>query len=116
MTQKPQSHPHDLPQFARRTYAFVHTFTADALTNLHVAETTQLRHLIAYDDGHFRALFDPAYFVLQPGRSEPSKSQWNTLKKHLKHLDRRVFIFKQYGTLIYEGQVCCYLDFGFLKD
>ncbi len=75
--------------------------------------TPALRDLTEYPDGHYRAIFDPAYFVLQVGQSEPSKSQWNTLKKKLKRHDPRIFVFKEHGTTTLNGQSCYFLDFGF---
>lgn len=45
----------------------------------------------------FRVFFDPTYFVIQPDRTEPSKSQWNTLKKHIKRLNSSVFVSKFHG-------------------
>ncbi len=106
---------HELPRFIRRDASHTEKFAAAALTNPAVNEATQFRHLIAYDDGHFRALFSPAYFVLQPGSSAPTKSQWNTLKKHLKRLDKQVFIFKEHGEAEHNGERCYYVDFGFVR-
>lgn len=48
----------------------------------------------AEDDGSFRVVFRASHFVLQEGHTEPSKSQWNTLKKQMKRRNRAVFIFK----------------------
>lgn len=103
----------ELPAFTHRSFDAAHKFIARALT--HPGGKTHLRQLIAFEDGHFRALFDPAYFILTEGQTVPSKSQWNTLKKHLKRLDRDVFIFKEHGTTQHENAPVYYLDFGFLK-
>lgn len=72
-------------------------------------EDTHLVRLIAYSDGHFRAIFDASYF----GDESPSKSQWNTLKKKLKRHNRQVFVYREYG---YVGKGLCYLDFGFMAE
>lgn len=102
--------PKPLPAFApqprERVFAFIHSIFARG-------KETYLRDLIAYEDGHFRALFDPAYFALAAGQSAPSRSQWNTLKKKLKHHDPRIFVFKEHGETRCGEQVCCYLDFGY---
>lgn len=105
-----------LPQFARRKPEQVENWVRMALTNPRTADTSALRALIAHDDGHFRAIFSPAYFALADGASEPSKSQWNTLKKHLKRIEPRLFIFKEHGAVEYEGEACLYLDFGFFAS
>jgi hypothetical protein len=52
--------------------------------------------------------------VLIPPATEPSKSQWNGLKKRLKRMDQQVFIFKVHGHQRAGDQNYCYLDFGFL--
>ncbi len=83
------------------------------LTNPAVGEDTQLISLDEYPDGHYRAWFLPTYFVLADGVTEPSKSQWNTLKKKLKRHDARAFVFKAYGEEVRDDQMLYYLDFGF---
>jgi len=78
--------------------------------------------LTAHPKGHFRVIFHPDYFVLQDGEIQPSKSQWNTLKKKMKRRDRKIFIFRRFGFLTCgdinkekhpESGMCCFLDFGF---
>lgn len=103
----------DLPQFAPRKLEAVEALMSRAFINERIAPTTTLKKVIAYDDGHYRALFTRAYFALADGENEPSKSQWNTLKKHLKRIEPRLFIFKEHGTAEYDGQTCLYIDFGF---
>ena len=77
--------------------------------------------VITYDDNHFRAIFRKDYFALAEGQTEPSRSQWNTLKKHMKRLDNDVFVFKNYGeapcgaNVREPGATCYYVDFGFFK-
>jgi hypothetical protein len=105
----------DLPDFLPREYSAVHKFASRALTNPQRSPKTQLRELIAYEDGHYRALFSPDYFILPEGQAEPTKSQWNTFKKHLKRQDKRVFIFKAHGEADCGGERCYYVDFGFLR-
>ena len=79
-----------------------------------------LQQLIEYDDHHFRAVFAAEYFQLREGQPEPSKSQWNTLKKKIKRRNRSIFVFREQGkTDCGDGQSaepCLYLDFGFLLD
>lgn len=102
-----------LPQFKRRPQESVQALLSTVLTNPAVSEETQLVELETYPDGHFRAWFSPDYFVLAEGASEPSKSQWNTLKKKLKRHDALAFVFKAYGEEVRDGQMRYYLDFGF---
>ncbi|NWF69541.1 MAG: hypothetical protein HXY40_10685 [Chloroflexi bacterium] len=96
----------NLPKFQARHFGYVHKWIAGLLSHDAEGRMTHLVELIAYDDGHYRALFRPAYFGDQP----PSKSQWSTLKKRLKRHEPLIFVFKQHGTL---GD-CVYLDFGFV--
>ena len=65
---------------------------------------------------YFRAIFDTAYFTIQPGNDAPSKSQWSTLKKRMKRVNPTVFVFKEHGTTHHEGTEYSYVDFGFLPD
>lgn len=106
-----------VPRFRRRTRDAVEAYASRALA--HEAEATYLRRLIAFDDGHFRAVFDPAYFRLAAGQA-PSKSQWNTLKKRFKRLDPTVFLFKEHGETRCDPDQpdmnCYYLDFGFFEN
>jgi len=102
----------DLPQFDRSRHPdAARAFAREVLSR---GDNTFLRDLIVYDDGHFRAVFDPAYFILPADQAEPSKSQWNTLKKRFKRLDRRVFVFKVHGRDA-DGHGLYWLDFGFFK-
>ncbi len=79
-------------------------------------DTERLINLIEYPDGHYRALFSPDYFAIQPGKDAPSKSQWNTLKKRMKRIDDNVFVFKEHGQTEHEEETCCYVDFGFFAQ
>jgi hypothetical protein len=104
-----------LPQFHKRSFTYVHRFAARVLTNERQAETTRLVQLVTYPDGHYRAIFKRDYFALPEGQTEPSKSQWNTLKKHMKRVESDVFIFREHGeTGCAPGERCFYIDFGFV--
>lgn len=70
----------------------------------------KLVNLQSYDDGHYRAVFEKSLFTLTEGNTEPTKSQWNTLKKRMKRINRNVFIFKAHGET---AENHYYLDFGF---
>lgn len=104
-----------LPKFTIPPRPMVESYITRVLTHPHGA--AYLRDLIAYDDGHFRALFDPGYFVLPEGQTEPSKSQWNTLKKRMKRINPQVFIFKETGFAACDDPTpCAYVDFGFFAE
>lgn len=101
----------DLPRFDRsRSFEVVRAYIGRVLKH---GASGYLRDLILYEDGHYRAVFDPAYFALGEGQSQASRSQWNTLKKHMKRIDRTVFVFKDCGFL---EDGLAYLDFGFFLD
>ncbi|MCB9457839.1 MAG: hypothetical protein H6671_17790 [Anaerolineaceae bacterium] len=102
----------DLPEFKHRSRETVLTFISAMLTNERISKQTHLKALNSYPDGHYRAIFDPAYFALPPDQTQPSKSQWNTLKKRLKRHEPTIFIFKEHGEIEQEGR-CFYVDFGF---
>jgi hypothetical protein len=102
----------DLPEFKPRSQETVLAYMRTMLINEHLSDQTHLKALTNYSDGHYRAIFDPAYFALPDGQSEPTKSQWNTLKKKLKRHEPKVFIFREHGEIEHEGR-CFYLDFGF---
>ena len=105
----------DLPPFVRRNRDAVAAYIAAILINPNSAEVSHFVELLQYEDGHYRALFDPRYFVLREGQTEPTKSQWNSLKKKLKRHDSTVFVFKEHGEVgTQEKQY--YLDFGFLPE
>lgn len=77
---------------------------------------THFQELIEYPDGHYRVLFRPSYFVLPEGQEQPTRSQWNSLKKKMKRHNPRVFIFKAHGEVPCDGgQRCYYVDFGFFS-
>jgi hypothetical protein len=103
-----------LPQFRPYPYDAMQVFARDLFTT--PDGTVHLRLVVAHEDAHFRLIFDLAYFTLADGQSEPSKSQWNTLKKHIKRHNAQLFIFKEHGELEHDGARCGYLDCGFFAQ
>lgn len=108
----------DLPKFRTRARVHVLALIQPLLVNPSVSDKTQLYELLEYEDGHYRAIFNRDYFTLASGQTEPSKSQWNTLKKKLKRHDRAAFVFKEHGEIDceHDERGCCYLDFGFFAS
>ena len=112
----------DLPEFRKRRYDKVHSFASRAFLNPRQSDASRLVQLITYEDNHYRAIFRKDYFALPEGQTEPTRSQWNTLKKHMKRLEADVFVFKQHGEVPCGGSVrepgapCYYVDFGFFKS
>ena len=111
----------DLPDFVPRPYDQVKAFAEDVLTNHITPDESQLVVLWRFDDHSFRAVFEKDYF----GTETPTKSQWNSLKKKLKRVDRNVFVFKEHGEIDLDTReaptddtspddICYFLDFGFL--
>jgi hypothetical protein len=105
----------DLPPFRKLNRDQVQEFISALLTNEKSGAESQLIDLVEYPDGHYRAVFDPRYFVLGEGETEPSKSQWSSLKKKLKRHDASVFVFKEHGE-IGGAKRQYYVDFGFMPD
>ncbi|HRL10987.1 MAG TPA: hypothetical protein PKX07_03850 [Aggregatilineales bacterium] len=99
----------ELPRFRKMRFDAVHQFASRALSH---EGKTALRQLQAFDDHHYRAWFSPDYFMLGEDRPEPTRSQWSTLKKRFKRLQRDVFIFKDHGQ---QGDLY-YIDFGFFFE
>lgn len=102
-----------LPKFKVRALEKVRELLEEVFT---FKDVCYLRELIPFEDGHYRAVFDPAFFVLAAGQVEPSKSQWNTLKKKLKRRDEKVFVFKEHGEIVEGDARLYYLDFGFFAE
>jgi hypothetical protein len=100
----------DLPPFIKRNRDDVVAYISEILMNEHSGEDSYFVDLLEHDDGHYRVTFDPKYFVLQTDQTEPTKSQWNGLKKKLKRRDSLAFVFKEHGA----DDQKYYLDFGFL--
>jgi hypothetical protein len=104
----------DLPSFKHRDYDAVRAYAAQMLTNHTDPQTTLLR-LTEREDHSFEAVFAARYFVLAEGATEPTKSQWNNLKKRFKRSDSSLFIFKEHGACpCTDGKPgCYYLRFGY---
>lgn len=105
-----------LPAFKIRPRDQVMTLANRVLMLDSHSDHSYLHDLIAYEDGHFRLIFDLAYFVLQPGQTEASKSQWSSLKKKFKRHEPNVFVFKEHGIITDKGRRYGYLDFGFFAQ
>ncbi|MEZ4670269.1 MAG: hypothetical protein R3E39_20370 [Anaerolineae bacterium] len=106
-----------LPTFKPRTYDTVLEFMSRVLMPDPTTGKSHLVKLIEYADGHYRAVFSPAYFVLPAGQLEPSKSQWNNLKKRMKRHEPLVFVFKEHGeTNAPSGGKYYFVDFGFFAN
>jgi hypothetical protein len=104
----------DLPRFRSRDPQAAQAFIAHILTNKADARSALVR-LSERQDHSFRAIFAARFFVLNPGETEPSKSQWNNLKKKIKRAAPDVFVFKEHGTTdCAPGQPgCYYIDFAY---
>lgn len=109
----------ELPEFRKTQYTYAMKFINSVLSG---AGGASLIRLESFEDNHFRAIFTPRYFQLAPDSSQPSKSQWNTLKKKMKRRNHSVFIFREYGAIDCQtknrktNDKCLYIDFGFLYD
>jgi hypothetical protein len=108
----------ELPEFRKVKRSYAASLVHGALTG---PQGSSLLQLIEFDDCHFRVVFDLKQFQLAEGQRQPSKSQWNTLKKRLKRRDRSIFVFREYGPIDCDSNGralaahnCLYLDFGFL--
>ena len=100
---------YELPEFEKRPQYQVLPFVKGVFTKNFV-------DLIEYEDHHFRVIFKKSYFVLQGDNTEPSKSQWSTLKKKMKRHHKGVFIFKETNTVDCGTDAkdeCYYIDFGY---
>ena len=106
----------DLPAFRERPRDQVMALVHRVLMLDSHSDHSYLHELVAHADGHYRVLFDPAYFVLQEGQAEPSKSQWSSLKKKFKRHDPNVFVFKEHGIIMADGKRYSYMDFGFFAQ
>lgn len=105
-----------LPHFRKRRREAVEDYATRVFIKPGSDAGTLLRRMVAFEDNHWRAVFDASYFTLTEG--EPSKSQWNTLKKRMKRMDPSVFIFKGHGDTLCDPEQderCLYVDFGFFE-
>lgn len=105
-----------LPEFRRIGRERVITYLKNVFVNDRASPVSQFHSLVEYDDGHYRALFKPGYFVLSDDQPAPTKSQWNTLKKHMKRMNPDVFLFKEHGEVSCGDSQCFYVDFGFFAQ
>jgi len=104
----------DLPEFQTRQPEQVMLYIRGVFSS-------SVIKLLSYDDGHFRIIFDASYFTMREDQTEPSKSQWGTLKKKMKRHNKQVFIFKKHGIIdcaeiqavVQATTQCLYIDFGF---
>ena len=106
----------DLPAFKERQRDKVMELVHRVLMLDSHSDHSYLHELTVHNDRHYRVLFDPAYFVLQPGQTEPSKSQWSSLKKKFKRHDPNVFVFKEHGNVTIDGKSYSFMDFGFFAQ
>ncbi len=107
----------DLPKFKRHNYDHVLALATEVMTRHPNLEESYLRRLDLLRDGHYRLTFDLDYFVTESG--EPTKSQWNSLKKKLKRHDKEIFVFKEHGISSapeQSGEHWGYLEFGFFVE
>lgn len=111
----------EIPDFRKVKLSIVTTYINRILNS---GGGLSLLKLIEFEDNHYRAIFRAGYFALADDATEPSKSQWNTLKKKMKRHDRTVFVFREYGKVdcreVGENPTrkvdedCLYIDFGFM--
>ena len=110
----------DLPKFKHLASEIAWNYIARVFAHSEDGRDSALLDLRAYPDGHFRAIFSGTYFTLSSEHGEPSKSQWNSLKKKLKRHHKGVFIFKEHGQTDCPPEsnttACYYLDFGFFAQ
>ncbi len=103
-----------LPEFKREARESVANLMTQVFTHPGDADRSFFRHLEEYPDGHYSVTFDLEYFK---DTAEPTKSQWNSLKKKLKRHDNRLFIFKAYKVVGCSGgdttARCGQLEIGF---
>jgi len=99
----------DLPEFRNVHNSHANTYAQKVFGDA-------LKDVRSLGNGAFRALFGQNYFTIQPGNDAPSKSQWSTLKKRMKRINKGVFIFRKHGELEQGDVTFYYMDFGFMQD
>ncbi|RMF80439.1 MAG: hypothetical protein D6737_07985 [Chloroflexi bacterium] len=112
---------HTLPKFAKQRYDKVHQLVSGALSHGDAGGAGYLLSLKMAADNHYRVIFSGAYFNLSDEHPQPTKSQWNNLKKRLKRREPRLFIFKEYGEIECPkkhavSQKCFYIDIGYFAE
>jgi hypothetical protein len=101
---------HDsLPQFKETHKGYAIQYAQKVFGNALIGVNRQ-------GNGYFRVMFTQVYFTIQPGNDAPSKSQWGTLKKRMKRVNKGVFVLRKSGTIQHEGKDVYFMDFGFLVD
>lgn len=107
----------ELPKFKREGRQAVERLLIQVFTHPNEPEVSHFRRLVAYDDGHYAAVFSLGYFV---ETDVPTKSQWNSLKKKLKRHDKRVFVFKEQQIVLCEDfdteARCGQVEFGYFAE
>jgi hypothetical protein len=100
----------ELPEFKTQRREFVTEFLRQVFTHPNQDRSHFVR-LVEYPDGHYSAVFSLSYFA---SGDEPTKSQWNSVKKKLKRHDKRIFVFKDHSVIDCDASARCgSLDFGF---
>lgn len=107
----------ELPQFTKQPMERVTHFAMLMFSHPNQPETSYFQRLVAYEDGHFGAVFSLNYFE----KTEvPTKSQWNSLKKKFKRHDKRIFVFKDQSVVACEAEDdslrCGQIEFGYLRE
>jgi hypothetical protein len=97
-----------LPDFLPTPPEYAHAFAVRVFGDALVGVTEGTQHT-------FRALFELSYFTLADDATEPSRSQWNTLKKRMKRMNPAVSALKSTGIQDCGELSCGYVDFGFLR-
>ncbi len=101
----------ELPQFIPMDTEFVDSFVRDILHDPQSQDADFVVALLFQKGNAFRVIFDVAYFSKGDAAPNPTRSQWNTLKKKFKRRHQHVFVFKEHGTTA-DGNY--FLDFGFM--
>jgi hypothetical protein len=100
----------ELPDFRPTHHDYAQSYAAKVFGD-------HLHSVTPQSEGYFQATFSMDYFTLQPGADQPSKSQWNTLKKRMKRVHPGVFVLRDHGiTAPLDAERLCYVSFGFLQQ
>lgn len=102
----------ELPEFKTQRREFVTEFLRQVFSHPNQEQSHFVR-LVEHSDGHYSVIFSLGYFA--ETNNEPTKSQWNSLKKKLKRHDKRIFVFKDHSVIDCDAPWirCGSLDFGF---
>lgn len=102
----------DLPEFQKKSRSKI----MPLMTTLFGTNFVSLQ---PFEDHHFRVIFRRNVFSMAEGQTEPSASQWSTLKKRMKRHDHRLFLFRSHGAADCPDASqnnCYYLEFGFFLN